>query len=1642
MDVDSTGAPPEHVGDNYLVQRAARMALDPGLPLSPNASVQAEVDAGNTSAGGALPEELQEMFSKYEDHCKKGSQGSTGGSSSGAVQSPLFLSAPSAASSTGSPVEARSSVVSVPQTKAQDTAKAFKGLSAPRMYTPDAMDDARRDRAWDAAHTATSEKVDLENMLPIDDPIDEQFPVLSNRSDNRRVARSRALRNLSDCQKLLPFGSKTCPTSKDINLFNPGYASDSSWSVVSQDADMTAPVWAGQFGPGSTFQHPSTLTDSQTARAQRGEPPSSGDEEASARPSFGSMSEDSTRMETDWLKLKQARLKKQKTFTAPPAGIAKSDASATALDKLAQACQKPQGVVRRHTIFSNPQPDQTLPQTEDTMSRLSYYPAPVGARSAPARDQPAMVQKGDLTAPIQFVSAAVDAVNETDIMSARTDAVYKEVLAGPLQYMNSTHFRKATTEEKRAHDIPDSVQGDWWMLLDPQMDIPINNRCMKALQSMLVSEVVLLLSTVLQQCQHVFEARSSDPSPLVTVEEEQETKDQPPQPAPFTVEDVRVFISEYTVQKELAQHAERTACEKRGVQEPKRTNPALNPTDHFKGWHHDGGGKRTGLGAQAPREFGFMEAGTATVKSCVKCLMLNNDSFYFCKSCKGPLGPAFTTASLPEYKTASGRIMRLEPTPQGLQWVLKNHDKVVHLGGLDVTHNFKATYAQNVSDFAQVAPAPANQAHYTYADWCPNDLMVRPFSEMEAHVGIHETSPYENLEPPSGPTQMFHPDLTVAEAKPTVAAMLDRFQAMEAWKQEEVAGGYLDISALREGALGAELNPQDGEEARSSDEPVVTDDDDFLNWPYVKRLLRKLQGSELADILMRHSDAQAGVDRDQLIVQVQGMALQSEAHKESKQFQKVFYRKVDNKNPNKEVVDLFWNTHHQLLYETKFCALGQWMKGLNKSDITESVNRFKALKIRLQEMQTGGLPCTSYMGELFWSELPDLVSKTSGEAEAMDDTWKVLLLQDIIKRHWSETKSTAGVWQVVEGTPPLPKPCFTEVKKADGQKEVVCKWDNMTPPTHYLKKEQIGDYQALEPYTWPCNDVPYMTRAFSESQCRYKFWEMKEHSERGDRPWEIDATSLHTALLRVHPWEAGQSKFTYDKSFYFLRHCHQFDIIELFVLHGGRYTLRFIYDFYTALPISRRNGERDNEAQRGLLASRFNPDEEGNVLSIFEAAGVTAPSEGLPRRCALQMMGRFIAAEAFVPPSLEEVKTIPVALERDDDKQQWMRAICDPDLFIDYNKLFRHAPDLATQAGNAIGGCLIVRFHYRCTKYRSWVAPVVDPKVLVKILMTLNSEKNPGWGPHDPPVLQCAFWIIKEFPVVQYMPDGNQNRDWSFGTFMKDQANVERAKRCAEFFLEEMNQEKAQGKLEAPVQRTTIVNKEDGTSVLLPPSSHLNCTANCAKTWAKAQGKTLPECASEAGGVVLAQVNDYPYFWFRLFCGMVLPNVSGWEFFLKEPGVHSRNKFVCRHCVEEWGGSDKGSYMLTIYGLRGKVVFQQLVEAGVTEARSSSSSSANQGQTQPMKFQGLQCIVNYPPQSLWDRFINNKMAYQERLAPKEALKDTPVDPNLKPEDRIDCTGEALSDLLWSLCLAPEETDASRNLRSLATEAIRRMREGK
>ena len=123
----------------------------------------------------------------------------------------------------------------------------------------------------------------------------------------------------------------------------------------------------------------------------------------------------------------------------------------------------------------------------------------------------------------------------------------------------------------------------------------------------------------------------------------------------------------------------------------------------------------------------------------------------------------------------------------------------------------------------------------------------------------------------------FHPDLTL-EAKPTASALIERFQTLDQTTQDEVGGAYEDIMALGEGA---QDNPQE-------DDP----EDDFLQKPYVKKPLKRLQGSDLAKMLLRQSDIHTGITRDELILPVQDMATSSEGHDDKKFLQKMFFQKT------------------------------------------------------------------------------------------------------------------------------------------------------------------------------------------------------------------------------------------------------------------------------------------------------------------------------------------------------------------------------------------------------------------------------------------------------------------------------------------------------------------------------------------------------------------------------------------------------------------------------------------------------------------------------------------------------------------------------------------------------------------------------
>ena len=271
-----------------------------------------------------------------------------------------------------------------------------------------------------------------------------------------------------------------------------------------------------------------------------------------------------------------------------------------------------------------------------------------------------------------FVKAAEQTAHASGFAAASLDGIYRDVLAGPAVSMNSKHFRKATDEDKIQHGIPLTVPGDWWVLLNPSVGIPINNRRKMALQGYLVAEVVLLLAPVLKHQQWT-EASSSLPKPSLDSIEEDVVMDGMQHSSAYTVEDLRAIIAEYASARELLNTEALVTVEKRGVKEPKKTIPSTNPKQD-KGWHHTSG-ERTGIGAKEPKAFGFLEPGCESVRGCQKCLMLNAPTAEVCKACKGALGPCFTTACLPEYRTSTGLRMRLEHTELGIIWMIKNPEQ-------------------------------------------------------------------------------------------------------------------------------------------------------------------------------------------------------------------------------------------------------------------------------------------------------------------------------------------------------------------------------------------------------------------------------------------------------------------------------------------------------------------------------------------------------------------------------------------------------------------------------------------------------------------------------------------------------------------------------------------------------------------------------------------------------------------------------------------------------------------------------------------------------------------------------------------------------------------------------------------------------
>ena len=138
----------------------------------------------------------------------------------------------------------------------------------------------------------------------------------------------------------------------------------------------------------------------------------------------------------------------------------------------------------------------------------------------------------------------------------------------------------------------------------------------------------------------------------------------------------------------------------------------------------------------------------------------------------------------------------------------------------------------------------------------------------------------------------------------------------------------------------------------------------------------------------------------------------------------------------------------------------------------------------------------------------------------------------------------------------------------------------------------------------------------------------------------------------------------------------------------------------------------------------------------------------------------------------------------------------------------------------------------------------------------------------------------------------------------------------------------------------------------------------------------------------------------KVDCGLVLRAASGWHYQVKEKGVASKNKWVCKYCKGTWASKRGGSRLLMIYD--GKVV--------------------------------LQVVLDEPPLTEHNAWVVSRMEYMKRLEPNAPVRDAaPTFPKAESSTghkRIVLTSAA-SDLFWKTLYNSTGVNEMRMLEQLA-----------
>ena len=144
-------------------------------------------------------------------------------------------------------------------------------------------------------------------------------------------------------------------------------------------------------------------------------------------------------------------------------------------------------------------------------------------------------------------------------------------------------------------------------------------------------------------------------------------------------------------------------------------------------------------------------------------------------------------------------------------------------------------------------------------------------------------------------------------------------------------------------------------------------------------------------------------------------------------------------------------------------------------------------------------------------------------------------------------------------------------------------------------------------------------------------------------------------------------------------------------------------------------------------------------------------------------------------------------------------------------------------------------------------------------------------------------------------------------------------------------------------------------------------------------------------------------------CGLVLSSMSPWEYVPKEQGVRKAGGFACKFCEGFWKAKAGSSRVVQLYG--------------------------RSGQTKV----ALQLILDEPPERLYQKWIQDRMAYYLRMEPMGASRDEALDLDYPVQERIRFSVQnglgRVSDLIWSVLLSNPEREGLLKIQQLAAKRV-------